>query len=302
MVLDKKELRKEIYMQIIPNLIWGKPLNKHQDISFRIWKKEYNIDEIYLKWYTDKRVLFQIVKYLGNKELCWDSKIRWMYSNKIEYLLKYMYVYNFFEKPKIMYCGLSGFDYRQSPPINPKEKVEWQNSYWTSGKSEYLNRINSYNFGIDLDGETFKDSYKDAKRLFNYLKKFNIKFSVWCSGKKGWHFIFPNDEFQFLIGNFEIENAVIFCKSLALDIRDKLKLKKIDLIIYSATRFLKLPFSIDTRNKRMIYPLNDKEFLNFKEEYMSMDYFLKQKDLGNMDVHRGRATNKKGFEKMVEDL
>ena len=77
-MIDKKELRKEIYMQILPNIIWGKLLNKQQEINFKIWKKEFNIDEDYLKFYLNKNILFQITKSLGNKELCLDNNIRWL--------------------------------------------------------------------------------------------------------------------------------------------------------------------------------------------------------------------------------
>lgn len=303
MVVDRKELRKEIYMQVLPNLIWGKPLNHRQEISFKIWKKEFDIDEDYLRFYLNKNVLFEITKYLGNKELCLNNNIRWLYASKIDYILKTFYVYNFFENPKTMYCGLAGFSRRDAPPINPVEKKEWQNNYWTSEENPaYLEKMNSYDFGIDLDADTFEESYKDAVKLFEFFVKYKIKFSVWNSGKKGWHFKIPYEEFSNLLGKFDVENCVVFCKSLALDLKNKLKLKKIDMIIYSATRFLKCPFSIDPRNKRIILPLDNKEFINFKTDYLDMDYCLKKKNLGFIDPYMNRKSNKSGFTKMVEVL
>ena len=303
--MDKKELRKEIYAQIIPNLIWERPLNRQQEINFKIWKKEFNIDLDYLRWYTDKRILFQIVKYLGNKELCLNSEksmIRWLYASKIEHLLKYFYVYEFFEKPKTLYCGLAGFKYREQPPISPILKRKWQEEVWTGGECKYLTQMNSYDFGMDFDSDNWKDSWKDCKKVVELFERFKIRYSVWFSGKKGFHIKVPYNEIKDLLGNFDVENIISFCKSLALDLRDFLKLKNIDLIIYSSSRYLKCCFSLDSRNKNPIYPLSLKEFKNFKKLKIDMEYCLNNKNIGFMDVYHGRISNPEGFKKMVEYL
>lgn len=301
--MDKEKLREEFHKLVIPKIIWKKMLGETDKRLLKEWKERFNIDEEIFNYYTDKRILFQIVKYLGNKELCFDSKIRWLYASKISYLLYDFYFYKILESPKSMYCGLSGFKNRPRAPYNPREKKDWQDNFWTSKENPtYFKLINFYDFAIDLDADNFKTSYEDAKKLFNFFKKYNLKFSVWCSGKKGWHFRIPFSEYKELIKPFSIDNCIVFCKALALDIKDKLKLKNIDLVIYSATRFIKLPFSLDKRNKNVIYPLTDSEFLNFKVNYLNTNYILNKKDLGFIDVYYNRKSNPKGFQQMVKEL
>lgn len=300
--INKKELRRIVYEQIIGKLVWQKPMTNNQKRLLERWINEYKVDREVLKFYTDKRVLYEIVKYLGNKELCFDSKIRWLLAIKIDQLIYYFYFYKMFENLKTCYCGLSYFMRREPPPMNPREKTEWQQNYWASKDNpKYLELINGYDLGIDLDADTFKNAYSDAKKLFKFFERFNIRFSIWCSGKKGWHFKIPYEEFADLIKPFNIDKTVEFCRFVALDLKDKLKLRKIDLIIYSATRFLKLPYSLDKRNKKCILPLEKEEFLNFKELYMDMNYCLSKDNLG----YRGTYfmdSNPKGFKEMINAI
>ncbi len=293
-------LREFVYLTLIPKVVWGHKLTSKQQELLNRWTEKYQINKEVFSYYTNKKVLFEIVKYLGNKEFCLNSNIRWLYANKIEHLIYCFYFYKIFERPKSGYCGLSEFSHREQPPFNPIEKKKWQDNYWTGGGNAYLEAINGYNFGIDLDADTFEESYKDAKKIFELFNHYKIKFSIWCSGKKGWHIIVPFEEFSSLIKPFDVDNAVTFCKSMALDLRDKLKLKKIDEIIYSPTRFLKCPYTLDSRNNRVIFPLSKEEFLNFKDYYMSIEYCLKQENLGFRGAYLNRQSNPIGIKKMIE--
>ena len=122
---------------------------------------------------------------------------------------------------------------------------------------EVKKRINVHDLGLDLDANTFEESYEDAKKIFKLFKKYQIRFSVWCSGRKGFHFIIPFSEFKDLVKPFNPDNVVLFCKAVALDLKKFKKLRKIDMIIYSKTRYLKCPYTLDKRNLRVIFPLKD---------------------------------------------
>ena len=128
---------------------------------------------------------------------------------------------------------------------------------------------------------------------------------MWSSGKKGWHFIISYEEFSDLIEPFDLDFCVTFCKSLMLDLVKHLKLRKVDTLIYSPTRYLKCPFSIDPRNGRVILPLSDYEFLNFiknQDKYFSQEYCHSLEKLGNLGAYRDRASNKEGLKNMLSFL
>ena len=298
----KEELRSNFYQIVFPKMVWKTNLTSIDLEVKEMFIKEFNINLDVLRFYSNKQVLYEIVKTLGNNELCLDNDIRWCFASKIEYLFKIFYFYRFFEKPKTMYKGLSRFKYRLAPPFGMKAKKKWQEEIWTGGQNLFMSSIIGYDFGIDLDAETFEEAYKDAKKLFNYFKSFNIKFSIWCSGKKGFHFIIPFEEFKDLINPFSVDNVTTFCKSLALDLKDKLKLHKIDEIIYTATRFLKCSYTLDARNNRVIFPLRDEEFKKFNELYFNIDYCLNQPDLGYRGQYPGKESNLEGIKKMLGDL
>lgn len=308
MTENKEEIRKKFHFQVFKKLVWGDPLSVEDRKIFVQWQSLCNPSMTFFNHYKNKKVLYEIVKYLKNNELCINENIRWLYSSKIEYLLKIIYFYKVLEyrgekkgspvEGMTFYCGLSNFTNREAPPFNIQEKKKWQDKW--SGEGEYLKKIIGYDFGLDIDGKNFNEAYEDAKKVFNLLTKFKIRFSVWCSGRKGWHIKIPFDEFKHIVEPFDVDFTIAFCKGFMLDLVSLLKLKMVDTLIYSATRYLKTPYSLDMRNCRVIYPLSDEEFIKFNENMMTTEYLLTQKDLGNRGVYINRPSNPKGFDEMIK--
>lgn len=313
--MEKEELRKLFYLRVFRKIVYGDPLNQSDRNIFKEWKRYYNPPMHLFEHYRNKEILFEIVKYLKNNELCLNENIRWLYASKVDYLFYIFYFYKVLEhrgKNKkgepteglTFYKGLIDFNKREQPPFNPQEKSKWQKDIWTE-KAMYRKLAIGYNFGLDIDGKDFMSSYKDAKKVFDFLTNFKIKFSVWCSGKKGFHFIIPYEEFEEIVKPFNLNKTIAFCKGLMLDLVKHLKLKKVDKLIYSPTRYLKCPFTIDMRNGRVILPLSDEEFLSFPKHfnnYTSSNYCMKIENLGNLGAYRGRNTNPPGFLQMLNYL
>ena len=291
---------------ILEKMIWQKPLNSKERLIRIAWISHFNINLDVLKYYTDKRVLFEIVKHLGNRELIFDKNIRWLYASKIDSLLFCMTYYQVFEELKTFYFSLADYNLRERAPFSRLEKNNWQDNYWTSKNNpEFVKHVKDFSLAFDFDGETVEEAYKDASKLFDYLNSYKIKFAVWFSGVRGFHFYIPAEEFKALINPFSAQNCVLFCQALALDISDKLKLKTTDTSIYTISRMIKQPFSLDKRNKKVIFPLSNEEFRNFiklQDTYTSMNYVLSQPNLGYLGIYRGRESNPEGFNKLVEDL
>lgn len=306
----KKDLRQQFHQQVIPKMVWGHELNQQDRDLRKRWIQAFNPDLNLLKHYTNKGILFEITKYQGRRELIFHEihkegtyPIRHLTSSKVENLLFAIYYYEVIENPKTVYTGL--VDFKIGKPIAPfkiQEKIKWQKEFWTGGERKYLDYIQDYAFGLDIDGVNFNESYEDARRVFELFKKYKIKFSVWCSGKKGWHMIIPYQEFSKFFKNFDIDVAITSCKGLMTDLVAKLKLKDVDHRIYSPTRYLKTPYTIDSRNGNIIYPLTDSEFENFDKSMMTTEHLLKNKNLGFRGTFCGRQSNPEGFSQMVEFL
>ncbi len=307
--MNKKEVRQQFHKIVMPKLVWGHQLTQQDRLLFKNWKELWNPNMQFFQHYTNKNILFEIVRWLGNRELIFHEiqrkgsyPIRHLMASKVENLLFFIFFYKIIEEPKTFYFGLMSFNKRPTAPINVKEKIKWQREVWTAGKEEFSKYAKDYMFGLDIDGTDFMSSYKDARKVFDFFKKFNIKFSVWSSGKKGWHYTILFEEFKDFFKKKDISIYVDSCRALFFDLVKKLKLKDADDKIYSATRYLKVPYSIDSRNGNVIYPLSDKEFINFKPDMMKEEYLLKEKSLGFRGAFIGRKTNPLGFKEMVEKL
>ena len=176
MTINKTQLRKDFHTKVFRKIVYKEFLSDSDRQIFKNWVDAFKPNMNYFTFFKDKRVLFNIVKYLGNSELCINENIRWLYSSKSDYLLYIIYFYQVLEKGSTFYTGLANYSRRERPPFGNEEKREWQK--WWSGTQEYLKYINGFKFGLDIDGKTFKESYKDAKKVFDLFKKHEIKFSV----------------------------------------------------------------------------------------------------------------------------
>jgi len=311
---SKEEIRKAFHYRVFRKIIYGDFLTPEDREIFVKWREAFNPSMILFSHYKNKHILFELVKSLGNSELIFGENIRWLYASKIEFILKYFYFYKVLEhKGKnskgdniegyTFYKGLANFSHREAPPFAIQEKREWQNEYWTSKEEpEYLKKICGYDFGLDIDGKNVQDAYGDAKKVFELFTKFKIKFICQCSGRKGFHFIIPYEEFSEIVEPFDLDFTISFCKGLMLDLVKLLKLKRVDSVIYSSSRFLKCPFSLDSRNGRVILPLSNEEFIDFPnnpQKYFSLEYCHSLPNLGHLGEFRGRESNKKGFQEML---
>ena len=314
-IINKERLREEFFLNTFKKIVFKDNLTNRDRFLFKEWVKNYNPNLIFFEHYRKKEILFEIVKSVKSNELVINENIRWLYASKIDYLIYNFYFYKVMEYSgtntkgdKVhglsLYKSLSIFTDRKQAPYNPKDKKDWQNNYWTGGRKEYVNHVIGYDFGMDFDSDNILDSYSDAKKVFDFLNKFNIRFRINTSGSKGFHIVIPYEEFSDLIGKFNLDKTVKACKGLMIDLVKHLKLKKVDHHIYSPTRYLKLPYSIDARNNRVILPLSDKDFLDFKnnsEKYMDINY-CKLNNLGFRGEFINKPHNPNGFKELIEYL
>ena len=143
--------------------------------------------------------------------------------------------------------------------------------------------------------------------MFN---KFNVKYSVYPSGEKGWWIVVPG--YKAMLKEFWKDDDGDLCNthySLALDLKQYLGIRdEWDMTAYYEKRFCKMPYSLDGRNMRPIVPLSYDDFIKFKEiqdtlkdeehPFLTIDYWL------IMGVeYRGMQWNNTGnMDKLIEFL
>lgn len=160
----------------------------------------------------------------------------------------------------------------------------------------YRTKIHSTDFVIDVDGDNVYDSWKTAKKITDLYLKFNICFSIYCSGKKGWQIYVPNNksikkEYVMLKGQeHNTHEALMF--NIKKYIGDK---KYIDMSSTGDLRFVKQPYSLDGRNMCPIIPLSMQEFNDFINYKAKPNPYLTLEHWKNEDM-RKRWFNWQGTE------
>jgi len=147
---------------------------------------------------------------------------------------------------------------------------------------KYKKFIHSTDFIFDIDSKYLYASWEISKKVVELLRKFDVMFCIYCSGKKGFQILIPHHKClkkeTFIHQNREYNTHEVFARSIQLYVEDKDEL--IDFSVYSELRFVKQQFSLDGRNMCPIIPLNEKEFydfINYKDKkenpYLSFDYW-----------------------------
>lgn len=294
-MLLRKDSRESLYRVILPNLQYGNKLYEGQQKWVDSLLMYGGINRILFNWFSRADICFELVKACKDKEFIIGTSKRGLKINNMNMLNFNLCESNYFvlsEKPKTMYCSLANYS-----DLTKIGRVGFRLA------ENYNDYIKSYDFGIDIDSKKgFEGCYAQARKLYRFYSKFNIKFSVWSSGKKGWHFIVPADEMEeYFIKKkiIHIKDKVLFCRGLAEKIKKHLKID-VDMVVYSSSRYFKAPYSIDIRDDVFcaIYPLDKNQFMHFDFDFIDPVKLLKE-NVKNRGLYFMKS-NPAGFEEMVK--
>jgi len=300
------------YVNNIHNSVKGIFMKQKKERAvIKLKTEKINFDsEIVNDWYYNRQVRINFNKCIGWKYLSFLTykpdgstckPLRWVQLHKQEF--SYRYVLG-----KLGYVGYKPTSIYRDHDNWRKGRKQFSNDYDTrkiqqeEWKTKWKFQTLNCDFVIDIDGESVRSTWHMAKKTLQLLNKFDVMYSVFISGKKGWTIVVPGHK-AIKKEDFEYEGKVYNTHyALALDLCDYLGMHKyIDLSSYYDLRFHKMPYSLDGRNMRPIIPLSYEEFNNFmdiqkgcditEEEhpYFTIDYWLL---MGIED--KGMSWNNKG--------
>ena len=75
--------------------------------------------------------------------------------------------------------------------IKEKYKQQRADFFGEKGETKFREHIFSSDFIIDVDGKDVYDAWETASKITKLFLKFNVMFSIFCSGKKGFQILVP---------------------------------------------------------------------------------------------------------------
>lgn len=260
-------------MMVMMTLITNDPIiidTKHVKFSSDIVRQWYYSDEVKREFLNCRGYKFlSFMKYNGDGTTTKPHRWNWMVRNTKSY--RFVLARNYIGyKPVSVYRDVDNWkpiDFTWSNDYDEKKK---QQKEW-SDDGKYKRFMLNADFVIDIDGKSPIDTWDSVNKILQLYNKFNVMYSVYCSGKKGWTIIVPGhkailkEKIQVSedLGEYNTHYA------LALDIMEYLGIEKeLDLSSFWDLRFIKQPYSLDGRNMRPIIPLTYTEFIFFKKLYI----------------------------------
>lgn len=228
-------------------------------------------------WYNDKSVKFEIIKTMKFKEfqIIWENKkqkdviIRWLKPFSLDNYDAILKWYRFDTLKANMYRSLEMYKIPNMsfvPNDRNKQMTEW--------KIERNGNPDTFlggDLGFDLDAPDKKwgTSLKDARILKNIFDKYGLRYSMWMSGEKGFHFILPFEDMPDEIKSFDRTELLKFYKGRATEFQKDIKTLDIS-NIYMPTRVFKCPYTIH-KNMKLIFPLDDETFNYLEKGVLSLN-------------------------------
>jgi hypothetical protein len=267
-------------------LINRKEYYYNYDIAMELIKQQMNGHEtFFLPFNPDE-----------NGKLKSTPPIRWVLANYIDMLKKHWERYRFFDQPMNMYYSLARY---KLPMFSYSWRIKSQQQrIWLE---EFKNYIIDYMLFIETDSPEIEKSHADAKDIKVFLDKYKIKYSVKASGSKGFHFLVPAEEFDWLswktydddyerkVGDFDrivlkfpvsekegekFLDKVLLFKAISLRMKTLLSCSTIDTSVNDIKRVCKTAYSWDVKKNLIAYPLDDQMFENFSNALVTPEKVL----------------------------
>jgi len=236
-------------------------------------------------YYSHIFVLFEIVKCLKNRELCFLSHkgeiprktARNMIAFTIDYLKKHFRWINFDKYSINMYHSVARLKPNTIPVFSYNLRERTKTQEYKDFKKEFINFVEGYNLFIDLDGkEDFEKCYQEAKEIKKIFDEYKIPYYLLNSSFKGFHFHVPAE----YMPNMEISELLKLINKVVYNIKGIYDFKTIDLSIFDLKRVCKVPYSYECSGA-ICLPLTDVQFNNFSSKMVSMKEVIKNIKIKN---------------------
>jgi len=271
-----------------------------------------------LNWYNRKDIYLLITTYNDFKYItcmAYDVNGKSCIPRRFQSMAKTKYGYDWTlkfnaigRKPTSIYRDVDSWK-SSRPFFSVKSEIYKEQRKEFFANLNYRKHIYASDFYFDIDGEDVYESWEMAYKVVELLRRFNIMFNIFCTGKKGFQIFIPNHkaikkEYIYNEGN-EYNTHQILAFNIALYLNDDKKL--IDMTAYSDLRFMKQPYSLDGRNMCPIMPLKYEEFLdfiNYKDKYnpyTDIDYWSKKENFLSRGFCFQGNSDMKELEKYIDN-
>ena len=246
-------------------------------------------------YYSHIEVMFEMVKCMRGKEVCFlskDYKFRNIKAHNIAFLFSNMRAFSFDQREYNIY--ISCMDFFDMPAFSFNSEVRREQS------TDFIKNFKNYSSGFDLfidieGGENFLEEAKKLKALFDGYK---VPYYVKNSGN-GFHFVIPSIYFKSYLPN-HLERKDVFSR-FATTVKKLLDLKLLDTTVYDNRRVYKCPYSFDFNTGRVCLPLSDEEFNNFSFEMVTPEAVL-HFGVKNRGLLLRNENGSKNIEKMFKEI
>ena len=286
--------------------------------------------ELRRKWYSNIVVAFNITNYSRGRETAflnvfynYQGNVRYLNMGIVDIFLRYLGLkdknsdpYNFFTPKRnySIYCSLAKIDWAKCDvkafSYSSKIRKEQQELFKENAEDYFTNFTFAMDFDGDLDnGKHLEISQEEAverarKDLLRVKKLFDdYKIAYWCqfSGSRGMHL------FAEIPLNISFNQKLDLSNILVKELADTLDLHTCDRASYNLRKVFKLCYTLNTKHGKtfVVLPLDDYMLNNFKLDYVTPEYVMKNIHLKNRGLlmrNGANINNTSNFINLLEAL
>ena len=256
-------------------------------------------------YYMQRKILFEIVKQLKQREVAFLQKIpnekyqnfavRQINAFSIDMLLKNIERFDFFKIPSNMYYSLAKYRFMPIASFEPTQRKEDYKKWAQEWKSQFI----SMDFAFDIDNKDIHKAWLDAGIIKDYFDKNNIPYTLAFSGSKGFHIEIPQEN---ITGIKDTDEWVLAYQSLVNLIKRRLKVKFLDASITDAKRIFKVKYSLDVKSGLVCLPLTDEQFNDFSTDICLPENVINLRNLGFRGLLLRNAGSKIDFYELIKSI
>jgi len=254
-----------------------------------------------IKYYSDERVLYELVKNLKGREFCFltpreinenGGNYRGIKAHNIGFLKSNFDRFDFFKSTYNLYNSMA---YLVEMPMFSYNMAKRKEQYMWFNKN-FKDYFKEYDLGFDFDNKgDFEMCYSEYIEFKNILDEYKVIYHTKCSGS-GFHINIPGEYIVAKTLSEKVKQSALIANALKKD----LGITTLNPEIINTRLIWKTPYSLDVKTGRIALPLDDNQAKNFDFDMVSPESVLSIKNLGFRGLLQ-REGNKDGFTKFVED-
>jgi len=239
-------------------------------------KEREQILEERKKYYSFIPALFEIVKCLKNRELCFLSQkgepkkkaVRFLMAWNLDYLKKHFKWINFDKNLMNTYHSVAKFKPNSFPIFDYDLRERTNEERYKEFNKNYEQFVEGYNFFLDLDGKKdFEKCYAETKEIKKILDEYQLPYYILNSSKTGFHFHIPSE----YLPDYPIKELLEVTYKVMHNLKGIYDFSTID-ILNDLKRVCKVPYSCCDNS--VCLPLSDTQFNSFSPEMVSIKNVL----------------------------